>query len=114
MNKIESLMQTLTGLVKVLAFFFVVATFIPVVAAYRRFRPEDPYRLPRYFHRFLLWLFGFTVRIHGAPAQTAPVFFVCNHTSYLDIPVLGATLPASFVTKSEVASWPLFGLLARL
>jgi 1-acyl-sn-glycerol-3-phosphate acyltransferase len=39
---------------------------------------------------------------------------VANHTSYLDIIVLGGTTPVSFVAKSEVNTWPFFGLMARL
>ncbi len=34
--------------------------------------------------------------------------------SWVDILILGAQIPLSFVAKSEVASWPFFGLLARL
>jgi 1-acyl-sn-glycerol-3-phosphate acyltransferase len=39
---------------------------------------------------------------------------VANHTSYLDILALGGIARVSFVAKSEVASWPLFGTFARL
>jgi 1-acyl-sn-glycerol-3-phosphate acyltransferase len=39
---------------------------------------------------------------------------VANHTSYFDILVLSSAARVSFVAKSEVASWPLFGTLARL
>ena len=38
---------------------------------------------------------------------------VSNHLSYLDILVHAATGPRIFVSKAEVRSWPLFGLLAR-
>lgn len=37
-----------------------------------------------------------------------------NHLSYLDILVFSAMAPAVFVSKIEVKSWPLFGLMARL
>jgi 1-acyl-sn-glycerol-3-phosphate acyltransferase len=57
---------------------------------------------------------GFKLRVHGTLATTKPVLYVSNHTSYLDIPVLGALIPASFVAKSEVADWPFFGPLAKL
>lgn len=50
----------------------------------------------------------------GAPAASRPVLFAANHISYLDITVLGSLLDASFVAKTEIASWPLFGWLARL
>jgi 1-acyl-sn-glycerol-3-phosphate acyltransferase len=50
----------------------------------------------------------------GRPEETRPVLFVGNHVSYIDITVLGSVLEASFVAKSEVARWPLFGILAKL
>lgn len=39
---------------------------------------------------------------------------VANHVSYLDVPVLGALIDATFVAKNEVARWPVLGALARL
>ncbi len=39
---------------------------------------------------------------------------VSNHISYLDILVFGARHPLVFVSKAEVARWPVFGLLSRL
>lgn len=39
---------------------------------------------------------------------------VCNHLSYLDILVLGATTPCVFVSKCEVKRWPVFGWFASL
>lgn len=59
---------------------------------------------------------GLRVRVIGTRAQPSgrPVIFVANHTSWLDIPVLGSALQACFISKSEVGSWPLIGLIARL
>jgi 1-acyl-sn-glycerol-3-phosphate acyltransferase len=37
---------------------------------------------------------------------------VANHLSYLDILVFSALSPCVFVSKKEVRSWPLFGLMA--
>lgn len=39
---------------------------------------------------------------------------VANHLSYLDILVFGAMAPVIFISKIEVRSWLLFGLIARL
>jgi 1-acyl-sn-glycerol-3-phosphate acyltransferase len=39
---------------------------------------------------------------------------VCNHLSYLDILVLSAITPCTFVSKSEVKRWPVFGWFASL
>jgi 1-acyl-sn-glycerol-3-phosphate acyltransferase len=70
--------------------------------------------LPRFYHRICLRLFGLELQQIGAPASVRPVLFVSNHSSYLDIVVLGAVLEASFIAKTEVAAWPFFGLLARM
>jgi 1-acyl-sn-glycerol-3-phosphate acyltransferase len=71
-------------------------------------------RLPVFYHRLCCRILGFDLVTVGAISQARPTLFVSNHTSYLDIPVLGATGPLSFVAKSEVANWPGFGLLAKL
>ncbi len=42
------------------------------------------------------------------------MLLVANHTSWLDIPVLSAVAPVSFVAKREVGSWPGVSALARL
>ncbi len=45
---------------------------------------------------------------------TRPTLFVSNHCSYSDVTVLGSVISGSFVAKSEVARWPVFGYLAKL
>ena len=41
------------------------------------------------------------------------VLYICNHISWLDIPVLGSQLlGVRFLAKSEVRAWPLIGWLA--
>jgi 1-acyl-sn-glycerol-3-phosphate acyltransferase len=95
-------------------FLVLLVLMVPVHLLYSALRPQDHYRLPLFFHRMLLKLIGFRVRVHGDMATSSPIFFVANHTSYLDIPVLGSLLPAAFIAKAEVAGWPLFGYLAKL
>jgi 1-acyl-sn-glycerol-3-phosphate acyltransferase len=50
----------------------------------------------------------------GHPTKDRPVLFAANHISYLDVTVLGALIAGSFIAKTEVAGWPLFGWLALL
>lgn len=54
---------------------------------------------------------GIETYIHGNPPERGLV--VANHLSYLDIIVLSAAMPCSFVAKSEIARWPIFGRAAR-
>ncbi len=42
-----------------------------------------------------------------------PAIIVSNHISWLDIVVIGQYLPAYFVAKSDILSWPVIGFLAR-
>ena len=71
-------------------------------------------RLPLLYHAGVLRILGIRVERRGEPCGARPTLFVCNHGSYVDIEALGAHIAGSFVAKREVASWPLFGLLARL
>ncbi len=63
--------------------------------------------------RAVLVVLGLRLRIHGEPMPGAGAL-VANHTSWLDILVLHAVTPVTFVSKAEVAGWPGIGLLARV
>ena len=68
----------------------------------------------RVIHRGVRRLFSLDCEYIGHPVTDRTVLYVANHTSYLDVFVLGAVLRGVFVAKSEVASWPVFGAMARL
>ena len=70
----------------------------------------------RFYWRVVSRLLGLHVRVIGTPADTngGPVVFVSNHSSWLDVPVLGGQIAACFVSKNEVGRWPLVGTVARL
>ena len=70
--------------------------------------------VPVLYHRGVCALLGLEVEVWGARAPRAPVLFVANHSSWLDISVLSTVIPGSFIAKQEVAGWPAFGLLAKL
>lgn len=66
----------------------------------------------RSWARSLLAVLGLELDLRGTPPAGACVI-VANHLSYLDIPVLAAFFPGRFVAKSEIASWPVLGQMAR-
>lgn len=68
---------------------------------------------PRRFLAFVGFATGLRIRVAGTP-RASHVLFVANHTSWLDIMVLAATGGAAFVSKAEVARWPVIGWLANL
>ncbi|MBL9046502.1 MAG: 1-acyl-sn-glycerol-3-phosphate acyltransferase [Tabrizicola sp.] len=66
----------------------------------------------RVVSRAALALMGLRVVTRGQPIRK-PGAIVANHSSWLDVFVLNAAQNVFFVAKSEVASWPLIGWLAR-
>jgi len=69
---------------------------------------------PVAYHRICCRVMGIDIATVGTMSRHRPTLFVSNHTSYIDITVLGALIPGSFVAKTEVAQWPLYGWLAKL
>ncbi|MCA1788928.1 MAG: 1-acyl-sn-glycerol-3-phosphate acyltransferase [Thioalkalivibrio sp.] len=69
-------------------------------------------RVQRDWYRRAVKLLGVEVRCHGEQAG-GPALVVANHVSWLDIPVLGSRLDVRFLSKSEIARWPVIGWLAR-
>ncbi|MGL5735785.1 MAG: lysophospholipid acyltransferase family protein, partial [Beijerinckiaceae bacterium] len=70
--------------------------------------------IPMRFHRAALRALSVRITETGTPPPAGPVLIVANHLSWIDICVIGASRPVSFVAKSDVESWPIFGNLARL
>lgn len=58
----------------------------------------------------ILGVISIEVEIKGAPPEMHdPVLFVGNHLSYVDIPLLLASVPVVFVAKEEVSKWLVIG-----
>lgn len=70
--------------------------------------------LPCWYHRQVCRLLGVRLHVDGALATDRPVLIVANHVSWLDIPVMSAIAPVSFIAKREVGTWPFIGWLAKL
>ncbi len=98
----------LTGI----AAFAVVA--IPVQWIALKLRLPFRKSLPCVFHRTVLRLIGVRVIVRGVQAKHRPLLIISNHSSYLDISVLGSLIPLIFIAKAEIADWPVFGMLAKL
>jgi 1-acyl-sn-glycerol-3-phosphate acyltransferase len=81
--------------------------------------PVGKIKFAVYFWKTISQLIGLEVRVIGVPARTEgehrrPVIYACNHSSWLDIPAVGGVLRACFVSKDDVAGWPIIGTIARL
>jgi len=69
---------------------------------------------PMHYHRLVCRILGIRLNVVGGAPEQGPLLIVSNHVSWLDIVVLSAIAPVSFVAKREVGRWPFFGTLARL
>lgn len=69
---------------------------------------------PMHYHRLVLRILGIRLTIKGTPLAKGPALIAANHAGWLDIVILSAVAPVSFVAKREVHGWAFFGSLARL
>jgi 1-acyl-sn-glycerol-3-phosphate acyltransferase len=96
-----------------LGFVTLTVPLIPVQQLFLWLAPPAAKHLPHYYHMLVCRIIGIRLKVEGDRPKGA-VLLVSNHVSWVDIPVLSAALPLSFVAKSEVGTWPFFGTLARL
>jgi 1-acyl-sn-glycerol-3-phosphate acyltransferase len=108
-------MRSLKIFVKATIFFLWCFLLAPLQAIFLKFNNgQASYAIPQLWQKGICFVFGIKVIVEGTPLKNKQTLFICNHISYLDIPVLASVLRASFVAKKEVAGWPVFGTLARL
>ncbi len=72
------------------------------------------YLIPHLYHNMTCAIFNVKVKIEGTRIDDGQILYVGNHLSYIDIPVLGGNMPATFIAKHEVKNWPIFGTLGSL
>ncbi len=73
-------------------------------------RPAFRRALKRRWSRQLVGILGMKVGA-GGTADIPHGLLVANHISWLDIYVINALVPATFVSKADVKDWPLIGWL---
>ena len=68
---------------------------------------------PKLYFKGLIFIFGIDIRFKGVPKKEN-VIYISNHSSYLDIFILGSKLDGLFVAKSEIANWPIINKICKL
>ncbi len=82
--------------------------FLPLVSS------EVRSRIAKRWAARMLRIFNLKVSVTGRRADsTQPTLLVANHISWLDMYALNSIEAWRFISKSEVASWPLFGTMAK-
>jgi 1-acyl-sn-glycerol-3-phosphate acyltransferase len=104
----------LRAFIRLVVWLALTLPLMPVQALLLIVSPRLAELLPHWYHRITARIFGIRVETFGAPSAMRPTLFVSNHVSYVDITVMSAVMPISFIAKREVAAWPFFGWLAKL
>lgn len=72
-----------------------------------------PHRIARVWARSLLWIGGIRVEVTGREnlIRDRPCLLVCNHLSYMDIPVIFAHVPLDFriMAREDLFRFPFLG-----
>jgi 1-acyl-sn-glycerol-3-phosphate acyltransferase len=77
-------------------------------------KAEQRYHSIRKWCTQLLGIFQMRLAVIGAEQlEDAHYLMAANHISWIDIHVINAFKPHYFVAKAEVASWPVFGWMAK-
>lgn len=75
-------------------------------------------RFARFYWSVTCMLLGMRIRVIRTGASVEPpgrpIIYVSNHSSWIDVPVLGARVLGCFVAKEDVSRWPVVGTVARL
>jgi 1-acyl-sn-glycerol-3-phosphate acyltransferase len=102
------------GARRLIGYLVLTLLLMPLQALFVMLGTRMAERFPIFYHKLCCRLMGIDIATVGTMSRHRPTLFVSNHTSYIDITVLGALIPGSFVAKAEVANWPLYGWLAKL
>lgn len=96
---------------RAVALVLTLLVFVPLHYLYRLFRYGSPF--PMWFLGAAGWICGARVERFGTPLRR-DVFFIANHTSWIDILVLAGASGTAFVAKQELSEVPVIGWLCRL
>lgn len=89
-----------------------IGAFIAVTALGLLVRRRRHDTVVRWWVRGILRILNVRLEIEGR-VHAEPTLFAANHISWLDIPCLRTALDAEFVSKQEVARWPVIGHMAE-
>ena len=106
MNHLLGVWKLLGLVVHCISGIFVICTVFPRLTSAQRGQ------------KVVLWANGvlrrLKVELHvdGQPHSAGPLMLVANHTSWLDITAVHASLFSRFVAKHELRKWPVIGYMA--
>ena len=107
-------MRNLRAFLVLAAFFAFTFPLMPLQLLFLRTGSRFARTFPHWYHHQVCKIVGIRLNVEGEVAEKQGVLLISNHVSWIDIAVLSAVAPVSFVAKQEVASWPFVSWLAKL
>lgn len=107
-------MATIKAVLTVIVLTLTTLCLLPLQWVAMKFGWKIQRKLPHIWHLVGTRMLGIRIHQIGQPSSERPLLITANHASWVDITVVGSLMPLSFIAKSEVKGWPVFGLLARL
>lgn len=91
----------------------IVAGLLTIVLVFPRLSPDQRHARVQGWALEMLGYLAIKLVVKGQPPATGPMLLAANHISWLDIVVVHAARHCRFVSKDEVARWPLVSTLAN-
>jgi len=107
-------MRSVRAFLVLVTFFAFTVPLMPLQLLFMRTGSRYARTFPNWYHRQVCRIIGIRLNVEGEIAEQQGVLIVSNHISWLDITVLSAVAPVSFVAKQEVSTWPFVKWLAKL
>ncbi len=90
----------------------ILAGLLTILLRFPRLSAEQRALRVQGWSRGMLGHLGIRLQVEGEATMPGPLLLVANHISWLDITSLHAARFCRFVSKADVARWPLIGALA--
>jgi lyso-ornithine lipid O-acyltransferase len=100
---------SLLGALRLLWIALPLAMLLPLHLIWQTLKFPSPWA--KLFLRITARALGGRVTVYGKPLRK-DVFYVANHLSWHDIPILGGITGSAFVAQDGVRAWPIVGWLA--
>src|ERR1044072_9359484 len=98
-------MRSLRAFLVLAAFFAFTLPLMPLQLLFLKTGSRCTRTFPHWYHRQVCRIVRLRLNVAGDVARDEGVLLIANHVSWLDITVLSAAAPVSFVAKRGGASW---------
>ncbi|MEO7108286.1 MAG: lysophospholipid acyltransferase family protein [Rhodoferax sp.] len=106
LNRLRALGRLLRVVLHILGGVWTVYTVLPRMSTAQRHARVQSWSLE------MLECLAIQLVVKGSPPVNGPMLLVSNHISWVDIAVMHATRHCRFVSKDEIARWPIVSTLA--